>query len=243
MDRANTKWPYSSRACRFDSVEPTTKPPSCSRDTGASGSDFTSWNPLRRVCACAGRRTRTCTTPCGRVRFTMTLRLNVGRFGGAANLVAFSRKRTVPVILGGVRIPCKRSIKFLGLFLDSKISESITVTTSSQKLKKNMSILRCPSGTWWGAHPYFLKLLYNAILHSHLDYGLFLLEPIKSIFLKRLNLVLARALQIIVGCMKSSSINALQVECAHPPLPLRRQFLSDRFFFKSLRFSNHSLTV
>lgn len=41
--------------------------------------------------------------------------------------------------------------------------------------------------------------------------------------------------------MKSSPINALQVECLDPPLRLRRQFLSDRFFFKNAQYSEHPL--
>ncbi|GBP62335.1 Probable RNA-directed DNA polymerase from transposon X-element [Eumeta japonica] len=79
------------------------------------------------------------------------------------------------------------------------------------KVEKNISILGWLSGTWWGDHPYFLKLLYNAIVRSHLDYESFLLEPIKTIALKRSNLVQARVRRIIVNCMKSSAISVWHI--------------------------------
>ncbi|XP_052759304.1 uncharacterized protein LOC128202569 [Galleria mellonella] len=41
--------------------------------------------------------------------------------------------------------------------------------------------------------------------------------------------------------MKSSPINALQLEVGDPPLVLRRQYLSDRFFFRCLQLSDHPL--
>ncbi|GBP37576.1 RNA-directed DNA polymerase from mobile element jockey [Eumeta japonica] len=124
-----------------------------------------------------------------------------------SNLVVFSRKRTVqdvPVILVGSGFPVKSPLSFVVYFLTPNYREPITVTTLSQKLKKNISILRWLSGTWLSAHPYFHKLLYNTIVHSHLDYGSFLLEPMKSICLMELNLVQDRDLRIIVGSMKSS---------------------------------------
>ncbi|GBP84610.1 hypothetical protein EVAR_55314_1 [Eumeta japonica] len=84
------------------------------------------------------------------------------------------------VVLGNVRILCKNSIKFLGLYFDSKLSGTDHCNYIITKVEKYINILSCLSGTWWDAHPYFFKLLYNGIVRSHLDYGSFLLEPMKS---------------------------------------------------------------
>ncbi|KAH9632723.1 hypothetical protein HF086_013095 [Spodoptera exigua] len=100
---------------------------------------------------------------------------------------------------------------------------------------------RCLSGVWWGAHPFSLKLLYNAIIRSILDYGTQFLEPCNVTGLRKLDAIQAKALRIVTGAMKSSPINALQVECADPPLRLRRQFLSDKFLFRALQLANHPL--
>ncbi|CAF4794411.1 unnamed protein product [Pieris macdunnoughi] len=49
-------------------------------------------------------------------------------------------------------------------------------------------------------------------------------------------------MRIVLGAMKSSPINCMRVECVEPPLSLRRQFLSDKFLFRCVQFSNHILT-
>uniref|UniRef100_A0A1E1W0T4 Uncharacterized protein n=1 Tax=Pectinophora gossypiella TaxID=13191 RepID=A0A1E1W0T4_PECGO len=41
--------------------------------------------------------------------------------------------------------------------------------------------------------------------------------------------------------MKSSPTNALQIECVEAPLQLRRQFLSDRYYFNIIQNSSHPL--
>ncbi|XP_037302951.1 uncharacterized protein LOC119193454 [Manduca sexta] len=44
-----------------------------------------------------------------------------------------------------------------------------------------------------------------------------------------------------MGAMKSTPINAMQVECVEPPLHIRRQYLCDRFFFKIVQSTSHPL--
>ncbi|KAI8430029.1 hypothetical protein MSG28_000473 [Choristoneura fumiferana] len=81
-----------------------------------------------------------------------------------------------------------------------------------QKAERNINILRALSGVRWGSHPYSQKLLYNAIIRSHFDYGSFLLEPCSKLALAKLDRIQARCLRIITGAMKSSPTKALQIE-------------------------------
>lgn len=111
----------------------------------------------------------------------------------------------------------------------------------SQKCERNINILRTLSGVWWGSHPYSQKLLYNAIIRSHFDYGSFLLNSCNKYGQDKISRIQSKCLRIIIGAMKSSPINALQVECGDPPLLLRNQFLSDRFLFKIIQNSKHPL--
>jgi hypothetical protein len=109
------------------------------------------------------------------------------------------------------------------------------------KCEKGVNVLRALSGVWWGAHPYCQKLLYNAIIRSQIDYGSFLLEPCNKGALNKLDLIQAKCLRIILGAMKSSPKNAMQVECVEPPLSLRRQYLADRFVTRASACSKHLL--
>lgn len=158
--------------------------------------------------------------------------------------VIFSRKRNVPnvtISINNENISIIKKVKFLGIILDSKLSGMEHLNYIVNKCERNINILRALSGVWWGSHPYSQKLLYNAIIRSHFDYGTFLLEPCNKIALGFLDKVQSKCLRIILGAMKSSPVNALQVECFEPPLHLRRQYLADRFFFKTLKFSSHPI--
>lgn len=161
-----------------------------------------------------------------------------------SSVVVFSRRRIPPDIVvkyNNLPLPVATHAKFLGVILDSKLTGAPYYDHIVAKCERMLNIVRCLSGVWWGAHPFSMKLFYNALIRSVLDYGTFLLESGSVMGIKKLDVIQSKALRIITGSMKSSPVNALQVECCDPPLQLRRQFLSDRFLFKSMQFSNHSL--
>lgn len=158
--------------------------------------------------------------------------------------VVFSRKRNIPPINLHVRdmpINTADQVKFLGLILDSKMSGLPHLNYICNKCEKNVNILRAISGVRWGSHPYTLKLIYNAIIRSHFDYGGFLLEPCSRLALAKLDRIQSKCLRFITGSMKSSPTIALQVECLEPPLNLRRQYLSNRYMCNIFQLQSHPL--
>lgn len=161
-----------------------------------------------------------------------------------STVVTFTRQlnpKLAKIHYDGAIIPLKSYAKFLGVFLDSKLTGHPHCEYVVAKCERHLNLLRCLTGVWWGAHPFSLKLIYNALIRSTLDYGTYLLEPGRIAAFKTLNGIQSKAMRMIMGAMKSSPINALQVECGDPPLYLRRQFLSSRLFFRALQFSNHQL--
>ncbi|XP_061707645.1 uncharacterized protein LOC133518085 [Cydia pomonella] len=74
-----------------------------------------------------------------------------------------------------------------------------------------------------------------------MDYGSFVLEPCNKVALKKLDAIQAKCLRIILGAMRSSPKNAMQVECVEAPLFLRRQLLADRYVLRACSISNHPL--
>lgn len=161
-----------------------------------------------------------------------------------SSIVLFSRKRSttpIHVYYDETIIPQKDEYKFLGVILDNKLTGIPHCNFIASKCEKIINIIRCLAGIWWGAHPFYLKLVYNALIRSVMEYGSFLLEPGLLSGFKMLNKIQNKCLRIICGAMKSSPINALQIECCDPPLQLRRQYLSDKFLFRRLQLSNHPL--
>ncbi|RVE49151.1 hypothetical protein evm_006158 [Chilo suppressalis] len=158
--------------------------------------------------------------------------------------VVFTKKRIVPVPAIKFQdspIEVKDSVKFLGMTLDSRLTGVAHFNNVANKVEKCVNVLRALSGVWWGAHPETQKLIYNAIIRSHFDYGSFLLDPCNKAALDKMDKIQSKCLRIIVGAMKSSPVNALQIEGSDPPLFLRRQYLSDRFFLKILQNNSHPL--
>ena len=161
-----------------------------------------------------------------------------------SSLVLFSRMRLPPpvtVYYDNSVLPVNNETKFLGIILDAKLTGLSHCYYITAKCERNLNILRCVSGVWWGAHPFSLKLLYNAIIRSILDYGTYFLEPGSVVGFAKLDAIQSKALRIISGAMKTSPRNALQVECIDPPLKLRRQYLCDRYLFRVFQHSSHPL--
>jgi ribonuclease HI len=161
-----------------------------------------------------------------------------------SSTVLFTRMRLPPsfsVFYDSSVLPANNEAKFLGIILDSKLSGVSHCYYVAAKCEKLINLLRCLAGVWWGAHPVSLKLIYNALVRSILDYGTYFLEPCNLVGIKKLDGIQSKALRIITGAMKSSPINALQVECLDCPLKLRRQYLCDRFLFRALQTKNHPL--
>lgn len=161
-----------------------------------------------------------------------------------SSVVVFSRRRVSPdcsVHINSQKIPVCDSVKFLGVFLDSKMTFIPHLKYISEKCERNINILRALSGVWWGSHPFSQKILYNSIIRSLFDYGAFIIEPCSKLWVDRWDKIQYRCLRIICGAMKSSPTNALLVECAEPPLILRRQLLSDRFLYRSIQSVSHPL--
>ena len=161
-----------------------------------------------------------------------------------STVVLFSRKRTIPeinIIYDNIPMPVSTQCKFLGVVLDNKLTGLSHCEYIAAKCEQNINIMKCLTGVWWGAHPFSLRLIYNALVRSVIDYGSFLLEPCSTTALNRLDKIQSKALRIILGAMKTSPINAMQVECVDPPLHLRRQFLSDSYLFRCIQLGDHPI--
>ncbi|CAH2208082.1 jg18039, partial [Pararge aegeria aegeria] len=146
--------------------------------------------------------------------------------------VVFTRKRSHPTFnfcYEDQPINLVDKAKFLGIILDSRLNGLPHTEYVIKKCEKGINVLRAVAGVWWGAHAYSLKLLYNALVRSHVDYCSYVLDPLNKTTSEMLNRTQYRSLRIILGAMKSSPTNALQVECVDPPLHLRRQYLCDRY--------------
>ncbi|CAG4917409.1 unnamed protein product [Colias eurytheme] len=134
-----------------------------------------------------------------------------------SSCVIFTRKRLVPplnLFYNNDPFPFHDNVKFLGVFLDSRMTGLVHSNYIAKKCEKGVNVLRALSGVSWGAHPFSQKLLYNAVVRSHFDYASFLLEPCNKAGNQVWDRIQSKCLRIILGAMRSTAINALQIESA-----------------------------
>ena len=162
-----------------------------------------------------------------------------------STLTIFSRKHKNPSIshleVGEFSFPVRNEVKFLGIQLDRKLNRASHVNTTIQKCEKKLNIIRMLTRTWWGADPKILRTMYQAIIRSQLDYGCFIFGGINKKLMNKINSIQYKGLRLIIGAMRSTPTNALQIECNEMPWHLRNQLLGSRFIMKRIQIENHTV--
>ena len=134
---------------------------------------------------------------------------------------------------------CKE-VKFLGIWLDDKLSWRKHISSIIIKCNKRINLLRCMSGTSWGRNSTCLSLVYKGLIRSILDYGCQLYDSAALTLKNQLDSIQYKSLRIITGVFMQPSLEALQVECGELPLQLRRKyFLQKYYIYLNICKDNH----
>ena len=130
-------------------------------------------------------------------------------------------------------------VKFLGMIFDSKLSWKQQCEYIINKCKCRLNLLRCLTGTKWGASKACLLTVYRALIRSLLDYGAIALDNASKSTKATLDTIQAKALRICCGAMKGTALAALQNECGEMPLSLRRHKQQLDYCIKIKHSINH----
>ena len=183
-----------------------------------------------------------------------SLQTNLGKISSWCELWGFSlsKEKTIAVIFSrktpyGLTdlyihdnpIPWKKEIKFLGLIFDARLTWESHINYIYEKCKKRINLMRCLSGTSWGANKTTLMLIYKALIRSVMDYGCIAYNTASEAIKKKLNKIQSECLRISCGAMKSTAIAAMQVECGEQPLELRREQQQLRYGVKISSIKDH----
>jgi ribonuclease HI len=149
--------------------------------------------------------------------------------------IVFSKKKRIDLELyvQGSRIKQENKAKFLGLVFDSRLTWSSHFEYLIGRCSKRLNILRCLTGTVWGSDKDTVILCYKALIRSILEYGAVAFDSASSSQKARLDKIQNQALRVACGALRSTPIEALQVECACPPLQLRRTGALLLYFLKA----------
>jgi ribonuclease HI len=122
--------------------------------------------------------------------------------------------------------------KFLGLIFDNKLSWIHHINYIEESCNKRINLLRCISGTNWGANRKNLYNLYTAIIRSKIDYGSEFYYTANKKNLSKLDQIQYKSLRICNAAMKSTPIQTLLVMNNEMPLNIRRNTLQTKFLYK-----------
>lgn len=122
--------------------------------------------------------------------------------------------------------------KFLGVWVDEKLTYKEHVSRMVSKCGKVINILRCLVGCSWGADRNLMLMIYKAMIRSVFDYGCLAYGSAARSTLSKLDVVQSRALRICTGAFRTTPILSLLVEAGEVPLRLRRAKLALNYFVK-----------
>lgn len=159
-----------------------------------------------------------------------------------SKVVIFNKKKTTACKLyyNNHCLPIESSTKFLGVQFQWNFIWNKYVDCLIERAMKATNILRSLVGTKWGADPKILLILYKSLVRSHFDYAFFCYAS-EHKFIEKVEKVQNKNLRLILGAMKTSPINSMQIECNLPPLKIRFEFLKYKFITKLLAVSNNPL--
>lgn len=138
----------------------------------------------------------------------------------------------VKVNLNGVNIPNSSSVRFLGVYLDSRLNWKEHIRLTKNKAQRAISIMKAIAGFSWGAHPSNMLCIFEGLVRAILDWGSYFYEDAASGLLESLERVQYAALRIGLGCLRTTPTNVFLHLASVPPLKFRRLYLTERYVTK-----------
>lgn len=163
-------------------------------------------------------------------KFFSYLNLNINPT--KSNVVVFGKKCSIPrVLYNDTIIPISLEKKFLGVIMTYNLSWKKYIDYITTKANKAYNILKSLAGTYWGADPKVLLLLYKSLIRSHFEYG-FLCFAHNNKLVDILNKIQNKCMRLITGAFKSTPVSAMQIECNLAPISIRFNYLKERLLLK-----------
>ena len=127
------------------------------------------------------------------------------------------------------------SFKYLGIWLDAKLTFRKHITYTVDRVRQRLNILKILTATKIGANYHILRSFYLATIRSILEYGSQSFFKIKALQIQSLEKVQNTALRIIFGAPPWTNTNTMCREAELLPLSERRTFSLINTIFKYAR--------
>lgn len=156
--------------------------------------------------------------------------------------ITFTRKRKrldTRLILNGDVVTFTDEVKFLGVTFDKTLTFSSHIKSVIAKCNKRYNLLKCLSGTSWGASKETLLITYRGLIRSILDYASYIYTNISAKNRELLERIQNKSLRLICGATPKTPNSATQVDLGELPLKLRWDFLNIIYAIKVVESRTH----
>ena len=102
----------------------------------------------------------------------------------------------------------------------------------NNKSTSTQQLLWAVAHTEWGADRQTLIKLYRTLLHSQLDYGIFVYRSARKSYLKQLDPIHHERLRLVLEAFITSPIDSLYTEAHESPLRIRSEKLALQYYNK-----------
>ena len=151
-------------------------------------------------------------------------------------------KEPKKVKMNGIEIPYQKYVKFLGVYLDSKLSFKYHIYKKIAKAKQNIMMIRNATGVLWGPNCSSLKWAYNGIVLPMLTYGSIIWS--RAAADGQIIQKLSRLNRLISVCLcpmrRGTPTAALEVLLDLPPVDL---VIKERALCSMLRIAHHNRSL
>ena len=161
--------------------------------------------------------------------------------------IIFTHKRKYKlnnnIIIGIEKIERVHHFKYLGLILDEKLDWNRHIQYIKNRCREKMTILKYISHRKWGTNKHLIFKVYEAIIRSIIDYGIFIYYPNLN---NKNKLILDRiqyeAIRMASGNLKNTIVEVLEGASGILPLKFRSKKLAFKFGIKRLSITIHKTT-
>lgn len=162
-------------------------------------------------------------------------------------LMVFSLKRPLNppnyhISIQNHRIPASSSVRFLGVLLDPRLSGRLHMTSIIQKGKRIMQVISALRGTWWGAYPHVLLIIYRAMLRA-IEYSAHIFGLMNNDLSRAFQIIQNQALRLCYGYRIFTPLNVIYAETVELTLSSRFRLLTSKYFMKISSVRDHPAVV
>ena len=146
-------------------------------------------------------------------------------------------QRLLNICVHATTLPLNPHPRYLGVKLDRQPTYRQRIEGLRGKVMARNNLIRCLSGSTWGANDKTLQTVALAIVNSSAEYA----TPVRSSHIKKLDVSLNEIMRIITGCVKPSPTPLLPVLSGIAPAKLRRNYVTNKISHHAWANKKHPL--